>query len=345
MIAGSTAALTVAGTLATGDWITRELLGGSWALLWCFEGSVLAYAVTFIARGVLSGLGDFKDFGRLVAAESAIRLILGAVFALLGARSATAFGVAILLAPLLSTAIVTRAGGRIRLLVGPAVRWTDLTSALSWLVLGSLLAQFLANAGPLAVQLLASETQQGQAGRFLSALVIARLVLYLFQAVQATLLPNIADLLAAGRTAELHGALRRLTIVCAALIVVTTAGALALGPLAVRVLFGADFVVSHQTMTLLAGASGIYVLASALSAAAIAASGHRLSSLSWLTGCLAFVAGVAVVDDLFLRVELGYLLGSSATALVLLVSLPRHLRRHQLQAGGVVNVAGSSATL
>ena len=82
---------------------------------------------------------------------------------------------------------------------------------MGWLVLGAMLAQSLANAGPLAVQVLADPSEEGQAGRFLSALVLARLSLYLFQAVQATLLPNVAVLVAASRVTELNTALRRLT--------------------------------------------------------------------------------------------------------------------------------------
>jgi hypothetical protein len=39
-----------------------------------------------------------------------------------------------------------------------------------------------------------------------------------------------------------------------------------------------------------------------------------------------------LLDDLFLRVELGYLLGSCAAAVVLLIGVPRHLRRHRLDA-------------
>jgi O-antigen/teichoic acid export membrane protein len=328
LIAGSFALVTIAGTLAAGDWITRQLFGGNGALLWCFEASVVSYALTFVARGIFSGLGDFKDFGRLVAAESLARLVIGAALTLLGVRSATAFGVAICLAPVVSSAVVTRLGSKVRLRPGTRVGWRDVTRAMGWLVVGSMLAQFLANAGPLAVQLLATRAEENQAGRFLSALVVARLALYLFQAVQATLLPNLAELVAGGRIAELRRALRRLTVVCSVLVVVTTLGALVLGSLAVRVLFGAGFTISGRTMAVLAGASAVYVLAAALSGAAIASSGHRLSALAWLAGCLAFVLGTVVVHGLFLRVEVGYLLGSCTTAAVLLLGLPVHLRRH-----------------
>ena len=336
LIAAGMAALAIAASLAVGGWLTRELFSGRWAMLWCFEGSVVAYALTFVARGLLSGLGDFGRFGRLVAAESSVRLAIAGGLVLCHLRSATAFGVAISLAPVVSTALVTRLGTRVRVTSGLPVGWRQATRAVGWLVLGSLLAQFLANAGPLAVQLLATGAQADQAGRFLSALVVARLSLYLFQAVQATLLPNLAELVAQGRMTEVRAALRRVTAACTVLVVVASLGALLLGSLAVRVLFGSGFAISGTTMAMLAGASSMYVLAVALSGAAIAAAGHRLSATAWLSGCVGFVAGTLLVHDLFLRVEVGYLLGSSVAALVLLVGLPGHLRRHHASTDGAV---------
>ena len=157
--------------------------------------------------------------------------------------------------------------------------------------------------------------------------MLARLSLYLFQAVQATLLPNLAALVAAGRTEELTLALRRLTVACLGLVVVSTIGAYLLGPLAVRLLFGSGFTLSRSTMALLAGASSVLVLAIALSGAAIAAGGHRMNALAWALGILGLVVGTMLSQDLFLRVELGYLVGSCSVAVALLVGLPAYIRR------------------
>lgn len=324
---------TVVATLAARDWMVEALFDGHWSLLWCFLGAVLSYALTFLARGVFSGLGDFGDYGRLVATESVFRLAVGAVLALAGGRSASSFGIAIAVAPLLSAAVVTRLGTRLRLAPGPPLTWRQATRAMGWLVVGSVLAQVLANAGPVLVQVLATPAEENQAGRFLSALVLARLSLYLFQAVQATLLPNLAELVAAGRIDEVRRALRRLTAACGVLVVVTSVGAYLLGPLAVRLLFGDQFILTRSTMAMLAGASSLYVLAIALSGAAIAAHGYQLNAVGWLLGAAGFVVGSLLSDDLFLRVQIGYLLGSTVAAGVLLLGLPRHLRRHQGEGG------------
>jgi O-antigen/teichoic acid export membrane protein len=326
-----TAAVTLgalAAGLAASPWLTRDLFGGSWALFWCFEASMVGYGASFLARGVYSGLGDFGGFAQVVACESVGRFALAGVLCLVGVRSAVGFGAAIAVAPLVATALVTRCGRRLRLAPGPVTGRRELLQAFGWLVVASLLGQLLANAAPIAVQVLAPAGEEAAAGRFLSALVVARVSLYLFQAVQATLLPNLAELSARGRTAELRTALRRLLVVGAGLVVVATAGAFVLGPFAVRTLFGPGFTLGAGTLAALAAASMVYVLAAALSNAAVAVSGHWLSTVAWLSGCAAFGVGTAVGRGLYGRVELGYLLGSCVAAAFLLVALPRAIRSH-----------------
>ena len=75
---------------------------------------------------------------------------------------------------------------------------------------------------------------------------------------------------------------------------VGTAGAYLLGPPVVRLLFGPGFDISSATMAILTAASTVYVLAAALSSAAIATGSHRLSGMSWLAGCVTFAAGTAL---------------------------------------------------
>ncbi len=341
LLAAGFAVTATALAVATHEWIVDEVFAGDTAMLWCFGLGLWAYALMFVARGILSGLGEFSDFGWLIAAESVVRLVAGVALTLTGAGSAAGFGAAIALSPLVALAVVTRMGRGLRLHAGDTAGWREVTRAMGWLVLGAFMAQSLANAGPLAVQLLADESELDRAGRFLSALVVARLALYLFQAVQATLLPDLAQMVARGQIAELKGALRRVTLVCTALIVVTTLGSFLLGSFAVRVVFGPGFAPSDTSMAVLTGATGFYVLAVALSGAAIAAAAHRLSASAWMVGFLVFAGGAALVDDLFLRVEVGYLLGSVAAAGVLLVGLPLRLRSHTSDAERPVSRPGA----
>lgn len=331
-------------TVAAGPWLTDALFSGSWAMLWCFEGAIVAYAAAYLIRGVLSGRGEFGDFGQMVVLESLARLVVGGVLALVGIRTAPAFGAAIAFAPLLSSVLITRFGRTLRMPAGHDVTWGEISRALGWLTLGSVFAQFVANAGPLAVQVLQGPGQQAQAGRFLSALLIARVTLYLFQAVQATIVPNLAELATQGKDDAMRQAIRRITLVCLALVVASGVGALLLGPWVVHLMFGDGFEIGARTMCSLAATSSVYVLAAALNGASIAGGLHRLSGLTWVFGGLAFMVGIMLSDDLFQRVEIGYAAGSVTAAVILVVGLQRHTGRHDLHPDGFGRERGEATS-
>lgn len=98
-VSGVLVAVTVIGTGIAGPWLTHELFAGSWAMFGYFELTVLGFALVYVARGVLSGLGEFRDFGRLVLAESLIRLAVGAGLSLSGVHRPGPYGAAIAIAP------------------------------------------------------------------------------------------------------------------------------------------------------------------------------------------------------------------------------------------------------
>jgi hypothetical protein len=69
----------------------------------------------------------------------------------------------------------------------------------------------------------------------------------------------------------------------------------------------------------------------------VAASQERLAALAWASGCATFPLGLLLSEDLFLRVQLGYLVGTATTVSVLLVVLSRLVR------GEVTTGSASSA--
>lgn len=319
VVVAGVAAVAVTVTLAARSWITEELLGGSEALLWCSAGAVVAFAVNFVTRGLLAGLGDFRGLGMVQAFESLVRLGIAAACVLAGWRSPVVFGLALAVAPVVAAVVVSRGGRRVRLTVGHPVGWRQAGRSIGWLLVASFMMQLLANAGPIAVQLQADVREQALAAQFFSALVVARLALFLFQALQATVVPNLSELVAAGTPDEVRGAVRRLVLVCSGLTVVVTVGAVLLGPLAVRVLFGSDFSVTSRTMGVLAAASTIQVMGIALSGAAIAARRYALNAVAWVSGCLAFATALWLPGDVFVRVEVSYLIGCLTSTTVFLV--------------------------
>jgi O-antigen/teichoic acid export membrane protein len=311
-------AAVTAGLLAR-TWVTDRLLSGSEALFWCFLGAVVAFAVNYVTRGVLAGLGDFRSLGLIQALESLLRLVISAMCVLSGWRSAVVFGVALAVAPVLAALVVSRAGRRLRLTRGTPVGWREAGTAVSWLLLASFMMQLLANAGPIAVQLQTEDGEQEVVAEFFGALVIARAALFLFQALQATVLPNLAELIATGRAAEVRHAIRRLVWLCLGLTLVSTLAAYLLGGVALRLLFGPGYEVDPRTMAVLAAASSIQVMGIALSGAAIAARAYVINALGWLIGCVTFAGAMALPGDVFVRVESAYFLGCLASTTVLLL--------------------------
>jgi O-antigen/teichoic acid export membrane protein len=182
------------------------------------------------------------------------------------------------------------------------------------------------NAGPIAMELLAGARQEDEAGRFLAGLVVARVPLFLFQAVQASLLPRLSQLASEGRADEFRSGLARLVGLVAGIAVLGGIVAFVAGPTVVHLLFGGDFQLPHRTMGLLGLGSGAFMVASLLAQASIALDGHRPMALAWGVGIVALGVTMATVSsDLFLRVELGGVAGGLgalvAQALVLRVLL------------------------
>lgn len=310
----------VAGSGALGE----ALLDHDGMLVAGFAVGIVAYAGQYLARGTLSGTGRFGTYGALLAAEGSVRLAVCAALALLGVSTAGPYGLALGIAPAAALAILIRSP--VRLEPGPDAAWSELSSALGYLLASSLLAQFLVNAGPLAVKLLAAEADEAQAGRFLASLVIARVPLFLFQAVQASLLPKLAALAGASRAEAFRRGLRRLLGAVAAIGLAGALGSLLLGPWVVRILFGEAFALGRQDLVLLALGTAAYMLALSLAQALIALRGHRVVAVGWLVGAVWFVAVTAAAHGLLLRVELGFLAGSIAAAAAMGLALRPRLR-------------------
>jgi len=162
---------------------------------WLVLGVALAVpglAGMHLLRGTLAGEARFGWYSVAIGAEGVVRFAACAVLAVLGVRAVEQYGLVVGLAPVLTAIVVA-------LLVRPpvpAVRermpWRPLFEAMGYLLVGSLLLQILINAGPLAVQLLGGASQPAAAGTLLAGLALTRIPLYMFQAVQAALIPELA---------------------------------------------------------------------------------------------------------------------------------------------------------
>ena len=160
--------------------------------------------------------------------------------------------------------------------------------------------------------------------QFAYGVLLARIPLFMFQAVQAALLPRLSRLAARGELGEFRAGLKRLLKVVLVVGVVGTVGALVLGPAVIEVVYDADL--SGRTLAMLALGSACYMVALSLAQAVIALRGHAYVAVGWVIGVIAFSLGTWLFsDDLFRRVEFGLLISSVAAMVTFAVVLRQRL--------------------
>jgi O-antigen/teichoic acid export membrane protein len=329
------AGLTFAGVLAiivlvASSTLSDDLFDGNELLVVSFALSLVGYAGFYLARGLLAGSDRFGRYGVLLAAEALVRLAAGIVLAV-AASGPGAYGLAVGLAPFIALPLVWRPARRELSGHGPPAPWGELTGMLGWLLMGSLAAQVLVNAGPVVVKWLAGPGEGAEAGSLLAGLLLTRAPLYLFQAVAAAMLPALSALVVAGNEAAFRRLLGRIVgmagLVCLATLVATAVA----GPAALQLLFGPEYGLGRLDLLALAGATVGVILAYTFGSALIALGRHRASSVGWVIGMAAFLVVTALGSDLLTRVEVGLLagcLGAAGTmALLLAQSVGRVFRQ------------------
>lgn len=328
--------------IATSRLLVEHVFDDQLLLLVGLAIGVIAALAGHLTRGCLSGTSNFRAYGVYLGADGLIRFLLCIVIAVAGVKTAGWYGVAVGLAGLLAVPVALRTQ-RPELEPGPEAAWREISRALGYLLAASLCAYTLMNIGPVLVKVLATDAETKIAGRFLSAVVVARIPLFLFQAIQAALLPKLTGLASAGRLGDFRAGLRRLLSVVAVLAVLGTIVGYLLGPFVVRTMSGPEFDMTHRTMGLLAAGSGFYMMALALAQAVIALGGHRRQLVGWFAGVLALLFTTWLAsDDLYLRVELGLLVGSLVAFVVMGYLLIRRLilsarQAIELEPGNVID--------
>jgi O-antigen/teichoic acid export membrane protein len=278
----------------------------------------------FLARGICSGTGRFGAYGLIIGADGAVRMIGCAVLWLAGVTHVGAYALMIGVSPIVGVIAVGLAG-KLRIDDGPEATWSEVTPNLGWLLMGSLFAAALVNAGPITVDILGSSEPAEVVTRFGNAVIFARVPLFLFGAVQAALLPRLAKLAAQRKLSEFSRGFRQLMILVCGVGVVGTIGAFLVGPQMLDLVYQGG--IDRRTMTLLALASAMYMVGLATAQAVIALRGHAIVALGWFASFSGFVLIAWLSsNDLYLRVELA-LVGSSLIAIVVFGAALRKLMR------------------
>ena len=313
-------AVLVVAVLVAEPILTKHLFDNSTLLFGGLLLSMLGLWGAHLSRGAFAGSGRFGAYGTELATEGSSRFVACVVLAVLGVHAPGAYGLLLGGAFILSVLVTVRRLPDISE-PGPDARWEELTGAVGWLVVGSLLAQVLVNVGPVAVKLLATSAEKEAAGQLLAGLVLARLPLFLFAAVQAALLPRLAALVGRGDLSGFVSGIRRLLVTVLALAAVTTLVLAVAGPSVLRLLFGSKFHLGRLDLTLLSTATGLFMAANVLGNALLALQRFGLAVVGWGVGVVVLFAVIAFPDPLFGRVEHSFVLGTLAALLAFLLLL------------------------
>jgi O-antigen/teichoic acid export membrane protein len=317
-------ALAAAGFLAAWP-ITLDLLGGQRWLVVALLVALPGYACWFAFRGELSGRRRLRRYGAQLALDGVIRLVGGALLAGTGHTSTAAFGLLFAVSPWLTVAVTWTRGERHPL---PAqVRGPGLGGHVALLVLSALAAQLVINAGPAIINVVATASERKTAGVYLAALVVIRVPVFLFTAVQPAFLPALAELARAGHRAEFGRLLARVLLALGAGTVVVSVGATLLGPPVIAWLFDFDESLNRVDYLLLTVSVGLFLMATILAQALLGLGQHVLVAVGWLSALVGLAIGTLYPGGAVERANCALLAGAGVATVVLAGLLARELAR------------------
>lgn len=306
--------------------LVADLFQGEGGLLAGFVVAIACYVLYYLSRGTLAGAGRFGGYASILFVEGLARIGAAVVLWRLGVTSGAAYGLAIGLPCVVGLALVLPRQRGIAA-PGPDAHWSELTSALGWLLTGSLLAQGLTNVAPLAFQALFGAAHRSAAGEILDGLIIARIPLFFFQAVQAALMPKLSADATSGRLREFRSLLRRLLLLVGTVVIAAVVLIALLGPPVLHLLFPGGQPLSRGDLVLLGLGSEGMMAALTLAYATIALRGYRGATLGWATGVVALLVALAAVPGTLVKVEVAFCVSVGAASLVMAVALRSRLAR------------------
>lgn len=299
--------------------IADLLFHGDRSLVAALGGAFTGMAVCYLTRGVLAGLGRFGAYGTQLAVDGGLRIVLAFGCALVLPHSALAFSLVLGLAPVIAALVTLPALLRV-VEPGEEIAWRELTAGLGLLICSTLLSQVVVNAAVMSTKLLAP-TDSVLIAALLNALVLARVPLFVFGSLQASLLSGLSAAFQAGDRAAFSAMLRRIGAVVGVLGLIGGIPATVLGPWLIGVLFGAKPVLGCFDFFLLSAGTVAYMFAMVFGQALMVFKRHNLQLFCWAFGTAVLIGVTFAPGDVALRVILAYALGSLATVLAMLAAL------------------------
>ncbi len=330
IVGGIATLLIVICALCFNSWLTEDIFSDQRSLLIAIILVVIGLGSAHLVKGVLAGTGRFKNYSRYLIGEGLGRLLVTAILVIFASGEVWMYGLALGLSPFIGiSAALFRQKDLIK--PGPKVKAKEISGSLGVLLIASLATAMVLNVSPLTVELLAEPNQKEEPGKFLNALLIARIPLFFFQAVQAALLPRLSQLMASKELEKFKHELMRL------LGFVTVFGACFLFLIAVsgqwvtRIAFGSEYEISRQDMTLLAISSVGLMYALSLTQGLLALHRQGYSAAAWVSGIATFPATIFLGDDLFLRVEVALIVTVFITTSLLVFFITKSYKSQKLE--------------
>ncbi len=319
--------LVVVVTLLAHQFAPERSFFSSRSLTLAFIVGLLGFCVGHLTRGVLSSHHRFGGYARFFGFDGIGRVALAGLIAAVGITTIGPWGLVLAVTPFIGVgaALIGQKG---LLEPGPEAPWAELTANLGWLLLGLCSIALVVQGGTIAVNFLATPAEADAAGVFLNGLQTARIPLFVFQAVLASLLPKLSRLASTSQYDEFVSQLRKLVGLILGVGVITTIAAAALGPWFISIVFKSPFTLGPRDLALLAAAFILIMATICLDQALVALNGHSRMAIGWLLALGAFVGVTAMGHELFLRVELGLLAASVFAFVWMSVFLVERLRRH-----------------
>jgi len=116
-------------------------------------------------------------------------------------------------------------------------------------------------------------------------------------------------------------------LIVAAIGALGVAAGVTIGPTVGEILFGDSFHLDRVDLGLLFAGSALFILALTLAQALIALQGHARALIAWLMGLsVAVIVTIVSSNDLFRRVEYGFLAGCGTAAVMMALLLVKPMR-------------------
>lgn len=305
-------------------------LGGNTGLFFALLLGTVTSGVVYLARGLLAGTSRFAGYAATLAGEGAARLLPCILLAVLGGANAVVYGVFFAAGSLFG---VVASWPWLRRMDAPgagserpsATTTAEMGRKLLLLVGSTTLLQLLGNLAPIVVAGRLT-TNAALAAAFTSAFVLARLPLTAFAPVQALMLPPLTAAAARGDLPAVRRLLLRIVAAAVAVGLLGTLAAGAIGPWAVRILFGAKVDLGGAMLAALGASTMLLMLGLILQPGLVALGRHRIVAGSWALGAIVLVGLVFLPGDPLRAAIIGQLIGSGLVVVGMVAGLFAALR-------------------